>query len=649
MLHKNHSHLKQRFDFSEFWDGAPESVDGLSTWGGGFRGRPALANDLMPAVRLSCKGIDPRRITKIRSCLRSLWRFMDDYEKWCTTEPNSNFSTHIERLEDINTRLLLFWKLPAPSGEWAVVSRNTYIPVTALIKLARNQQALPEIIIPIHQREDLINRREIPDENVGKQLVRALIKRAKDVFNRWDRADALAAHGRNLLGMERTIRYGKFTLIVDGGVTEADLHATYRAAVAKNNNLPISKPEFLSLWGFANQKPSWWPTYSTGHPEAGHEVPFLDLPHGLYPSSGETAALMLLFMARTGWNQSTVENLDISADEKWFKQYQSKYLYLFAYKHRAGDWMDTVSHVRRPTMPYQIVRRLQARTAVLRDAVKTNPALCNNAVIARYSPWIYWDNVSKLSTSIGALPSNGTLRAVLKAAIRDSNASSTIQIPEALAPSDLRDIFIGAAYMQDLSVFIAQLAAGHKSLKMTFDYLRRRAWRAESEACKNALFTALVDQIETHRKIDLTLLRAQMDGIEVTEDMVANLELYRNHMTYSGVACTDPTHPPAFIDGSNPRDGTMPCAQQHQCVLCPKGRVFNESLPLLARRYAELVWLEENMPMEVLAETTIPYELKVTQATLTQWPSTEVQTNLAHWTQLIQTGVHRPIRFSGEM
>lgn len=648
--HKEHSFLAQRFDFSELWDGAPEAIDGFGSWRGSFRGRPALAEDLMPAVQLSCKGKKPERITRIRTYLRSLWRFIDDYEKWCATEPDGNFSTKIEQLEDIDAHLLLSWKLPAPSEEWEVVSRNTYIPVTALIKLARNYRELPRIIIPAFPKSDPINRREIPNEKVGRQLVRALAKRAKDILNRWDRADMLAAQGRNMLGIELIKKKGKFTLVVDGGVTEADLHATYRAAVADNGNMPLSGREFLSLWGIvSNVRPTWWPTYPTGHPEAGRKVSFYDLTHGLYPSGSDVAALMLLFMARTGWNQSTVENLDISADENWFKQYQSKYLYLFAYKPRAGDWMDTVSHVRARTMPYQIVRCLQARTNPLRDVVNINPALCNNAVIARRSPWISWDMKFTVSKPIWVEPANKTLRKILNEVVRDSNATSVIQIPEAIAPSDLRDIFIGAAYMQDFSLVLAQLAAGHKSPKTTFSYLRRRAWRAESEVRKNALFTVLIDQIETHRRIDLTLLRAQLDGIQITEEMVTNLERYREYMTYSGVACADPTHPPTFIDGSNPRDGTMMCTQQHQCVLCPKGRVFNDSLPLLARRCAELVWLEENLPMEVVVETTIPYELKVTRATLTQWPLTKVEAQLAHWTQLIQTGDHRPVRFSGEM
>lgn len=648
--HKDYSYLDKLFDFSELWDGAPETR-AHGNWNGGFRGRPALADEFMPAVQMTCKGDKPLRIDDYQSAMRTFWRFLDNYERWCATGPSGDFTSQIEHVEDIDTQLLLLWKLPAPSGEWAGVGRSTYIEVTRLIKRARQLRGLPNLIIPAYPRSEIINRREIPNEKVGRQLVRALVKRGRSIFDRWERADALAAQGRNLLGVgHKKGKKGVLTLVVDGGVTEADLHATYRAAVAANNHLPLSQQEFLGVLGFSKSMLAWWPSYLEGHPEAGKKISANDLSRGIYPDAGDIAVLMLLFIARTGWNQSTVENLDIGADENWIRQYQSNYLYLFSYKERAQEWQDTVSHVRSRTMPYQIVGRVLARTAVLRDVMQATPTLCENAVIACRSPWVYCNFGIGRSTPIAVEPTDVTLRNMLKAVIRESNATNAIQIPEALAPSDLRDIYIGAAYrLHDYSLAVAQIAAGHKHPSTTFNYLRRRAWRAESESSKNALFTALIDHIETHRKIDLTRLRAEMDGIEVTEEMVANLERYRRYMTYSGVACSDPTHPPAFIDGGNPRDGTVPCAQQHQCVLCPKGRVFNDSLPHLARRCAELFWLEENLPLEAFAETTLPYERKVMQATLTQWPHTAVEAQLTHWTQCIQTGGHRVVRFSGEM
>jgi hypothetical protein len=659
--HKDSLKLNLGIDFSEFWDGAPKIYKGTGSynWSGSFQGRPELANSLIPSIQ---KIITGKKLPKIRGFLtplRNFYRFLDAYENWCKASEICTYSTQIRRLEDIDTHLLQMWKTPSPNGEWKRVERDAYILICMTIKNAIQCAQLPPLIIPLYPRPPYINLKEIPDEKIGKLVVRVLASAARKIFDRWERADSLAASGRNLLSLNKqrpikpdgTPGVGKHTLVVEGGVNEADLHTTYRAAVLANGNLPLSEKEFLRKFvASSTQKPKWWPQYPSEHPLSNTTFSLKDLRHGLYPESHDMAILLLLFMARSAWNQATVEELDISEENKWCKQYTDKLIWLFSYKPRSNAYQDTVSLVRNCTMPYQIIRQLLTRTAPLRQAMAADYSLCDNPELGQRSPWLFVANYSKnakIYAGFGKSRGNDLVR-TLREEIRAHNRANLDQIPESLTPSDLRDIFAGTIFQQEFSLLQVQLALGHKSIATTFLYLRRKAWRAESEQKKNTLLVALIDQIETHKVIDLTLLHAQMDGINVTREMIDKLERYRKYMTYSGIACSDPTHPPAFIDGTNPRDGTVSCAQQHLCVLCPKGRVFNDSLPFLARRFAELVWLRDSLPFEVFSESSLPAQLKVMTVTLTQWPSLDVEKYAAHWASLIETGQHLPIRFTGE-
>lgn len=658
--HEDFEHLKIEVDFGELWEGAPnqKSRSTAYNWGGGFRGRPLLADQIMPTIRSITQSEKRRALTNLLSNFRKFFRFLDAYERWADSQKNNIFPVRVDGLEAITVHHLQLWKTPSPGGEWQQVNWNSYIRVTQCLREATVRLGLPTMIVPAMSRPLNSSQKENPGEVSGKLLVKLLAKEASAIFAHWERADQLAESGRNLIGMVRSPNSTKntTTLYAEGGIGEADLHTTYRAAVAENNNLPLNRIQFLAVLGYGTGKrehptPSWWPIYDDG-PNAGNAVQSIDLQSGLYPTAEQLLVLFLLFLARTGWNPSTAETLDITEDASWCKEYTEKFVWLFAYKPRSQDWQDTVSTKKQRTGAYQIIRRLLARTENLRRAMHKNPSLCSNYKIGQRSPWLYQRTNQHDDKAIRAGISETETRRVLKNLIVSHNArkeNSAKQIPESLCPSDLRDIFAAATFVNsNFSLFMTQMALGHKKSATVFNYLRRRAWRAESEQKKNALFVALIDQIETHRVIDLTLLRATMDGINVTQAMIDRLETYRRYRTYSGTGCSDPKHPPVYVDPGNPRDGTTPCAQGHLCAGCPKGRVFNDSLPLLARRQAELEWLRDTLPLEVFQDSSLADQLLVLTATLKQWPTKEVAKHVAHWLEQIVAGTHRPVRFSGE-
>ena len=659
--HKDYTHLKIEIDFSEFWNGAPEKK-GDARWGGAFRGRPLLADQIMPSIIALTHSAKPDAIKRILSSLRSFFRFLDAYEGWAEQQNVPSFTTKIELLEEITTHHLQMWKTTSLTGDWKQADFVNYAKVTAIIRNAARRFSLSQIIIPVYARKSAVDFNDVPDERVGKTLVKALAKEVNNIFKLWESSDALAKKGRNLCGVNRVPlmlnggESGYTTLIVEGGVTEADLHASYRAAVTANHDMPLDRLQFLKMFGYGDgfkewSTPIWWPRYGPNHPDSGKQVSFLDLQAGLYPTADQVAVLYLLFLARTGWNPSTTNMLDISEEDRWCKSYTEKYIWLFAFKNRSNAWQDTISSTNQRTGPFQIIMRLMARTEKLRKAIEDDPSLCSNIMIARRSPWIYQrtnqSNKAPVQVEIPSDQQSKILRNVIKA-FNDAQADNK-HISSKIKPTDLRDIFAAATLVNsNFSLFLTQLALGHKRAATTFAYLRRKAWRQESEKRKNEMFIELIDQIEIHRVVDLTLLRAKMDGVVVTEEMLERLEKYRGYRTYVGMGCSDPTNPPTFVDPANPRDGSTLCAQGHLCAGCPQGRVFNDSLPRLARRFAELEWLQGSLPLEVFQDSSLADQLTMIRTTIKQWKYKEVENHLAVWKARIASGEHVPIRFSGE-
>jgi hypothetical protein len=385
----------------------------------------------------------------------------------------------------------------------------------------------------------------------------------------------------------------------------------------------------------------------------GQKVRFVDLQSGLYPTVEQVSVLFLVFLARTGWNQSTAEMINIIDKSLWCKSYTEKYIWLYSFKPRSNNWQDTVSITNHKTGAYQIIEKLLQRTEGLRRIIKSDPDSCTNHKITERSAWLY-QRTSQCSNTkpIQVEFSSTQLSDVLLKLIKNHNAKVSSDgdlIPEGIVVSDLRDIFSAVTFVNsNFSLYLTQLALGHKSPTTTFNYLRRRAWRIESENKKNAMFVVLIDQIETHRIIDLTQLRAKMDGVDINAEQLERLEKYRKYRTYSGTGCSDPKNPPAHIDPTNPRDGSTYCSQGHLCPGCPKARVFSDSLVYLARRLAELEWLRDTLPLEVFHDSSLSDQYIVLSATLKQWPKEDVSFQVQYWTAQIANGLHRPIRFSGE-
>lgn len=528
------------------------------------------------------------------------------------------------------------------SEQYSPAHPEVYRVVSSIIQNSLNNLGLPPIFWPVSRNRPGVTRKDTPSIEQGIRLVRILTGEAHKIWKRWERADSLAELGRVLSSDFLRCK-------LNFPVTEADMHASYRDLIQRSGDpLPSFKDfcQFIGLkMGWMPTK--WWPRHAVGHERAGAPINLVnDLLPGLYPSAGDLHCLSSLLMARSGWNAVTTFALDCSDPERWFRSYGEGVVWMFSYKERGGNWQDTVSPENHAGHSYQIIKKLLERNAKLKHLITIDSSKCELSEIALRSPWVAATN----SKNIIVLDqhSMSQVRDYLKLLVDKYNQGkpTTDKLP-IFRPSDFRDVFAEAVHRGgNYSILLTQISLGHKSLATTRRYLRSIAWRRESEEKLNYLMTELFDQIQVHRKIDLTVLRARADGVEVTQEQLNRLESYRKNTTYSGLNCSDPNNPPEWIDPRNPRDGSTVCSQGHRCATCPKGRVFEESLPYIARYAIELEWKRKSFGDVRWYQSTDCLDFEVYTETLKQWPANKVEFYLEFWREKIRSGEHRVLIYS---
>lgn len=631
-LHKDYLSTNIGVDFSELWLGAtaPKSGNGQN-WIGGFRGRPRLADDLWDVIRATAARRRPQAMNGMLHELRSFWRFLDSFEATLLKQGIENIE-FVNRVEQIQTLHGERWLRPL-KNEWPAARPEKYRAISAIIQESLHAGGWPPMYWAYAPNPDRVSRKDIPSKEQGIALVRLLTKQTHAIWKRWAEADAMAEIGRNILGLT-SHELSKLT------VTEADIHTTYRAVIRQTGDPTPILDKMTDLIGTTRYRPSWWPTHPVGHSRAGVKINLEnDILPGLYATGEDLYCLSSLFMVLSGWNPGTLFAMDCSSDASWFRTYGEGLVWLHSYKARSGSWQDTISPEGHAAHCYQIVLRLIDRSRPLREKLAKDPKLCDLPEIAERSPWISAQDSKKIRV-LGS-HSNSQLLQYLAKISRELGANYSATGYPLFKTSDLRDVFAEAVHRGgNYSIFITQMALGHKSLYTTRRYLRSLAWRKESEGKLNELMSSFFSQIEVHRLIDFSLLRAKMDGVNVTAEQITRLELYRKNRTYSGLGCSDPTAPPNWIDPLNPLDGEQRCVQGHRCPSCPNGKVFKDSLSQLAKCTAELEWKQKEFGDIRWYQSTDSLDLEVFRATLQQWPDEQVENELAQWRKKINDGEH---------
>lgn len=644
-------------DFSELWIGATDEKPGASDWKGGFRGRPALAQELWPDLQDALHGKKPKAFNSAISALRNFWRFLEAYE--CR-----GFAPIVE-VADITSGLAVLWLNPIDEGWNPCNSSSNFDQVGRLVRRARERLQLQNAWVWISfPRNRTPVAKDLPSDAQVRASMVLLKQTAYAIYRRWEHADAMAATGRNLLDVPRNMRSsnavpGRIRKAFDFDTTEADAHATFRAMIVKSGNpLPSRREFFKSLGLQGDDYPRWWPKHDKNHPSSGQVVRYETLIAGLYPTQDDIDCLSLLCMARSGWNPATVYAIDISTSN-WATVHGeagSPLWLIQAFKERAKAWQWTLSPERLSTGFHFIVSALIRRTLPLRTLIEHNRNLCNTPSIAFRSPWV---SVTRCSESEQRVTTRNETNAggcllYWKQLVREYNecAAPGKLITASISPSDWRDIYASRVFQDSrYSWVLVQWALGHKHMASTRHYLRRLLWRRYSEKKLHDLQILLIDGIEAHARVDATILRAQIDlGCDPSSADLARLETHRRvvrerELSYSGYGCLDRYHPPKEIDPSNPHDGSSPCGRGDRCPSCPLAQAIDARH--MAKRLAELSWLSRQVNATIWLESHYAADLEVLRSDLKQWPAEEINGLVSYWESEIQAGRHKVIRFGG--
>jgi hypothetical protein len=525
--------------------------------------------------------------------------------------------------------------------------------------------------------------KDLPTEEEARAAFHLLAGQAKEIFKRWKRSDELAEQGRNLLEMPRRQR-GKDGRMLHFLVSEADIHATYRAIIRHiGDPLPTGR-QISELFGLVKEKgvPSWWT-------RAGFNLD--DAQYGLYPSPSDLYCLSQLFMARTGWNPSTVYSLDISS-ELWARPHgrpENDIWIIESWKERSKDWQTTLCRGRVKTGPLQIVRALINRTAPLRELIEVAPHRLSIdcqveedghlfSALTQMTPWLAagnnkfsgrivslnraqpneaarWFRQQVAAHNVGiekrnseACQPNTTVPKANEHVIDEGSTFSreqsvaiacrrSVTIPITFVPSDWRDVFATQVFQESrYSMVMVQWALGHRHLTSTRHYLRNRLWRQFSEKRLLQAQEVLFEELGAGR-CDPTILHARLElGVVPDEEQLSRLEQYRMKATPAGYACSTPHTPPREIDPGNPLDGKTPCRAGTRCPGCPRGYAFDAKRMVL--RMIELEKIRASVSVVTWAESQLSSDLDQLMIDLGQWTAEEVEQHRVFWEEEFRSG-----------
>jgi len=630
--HPDYPHVK--IDFSEFSTGAAEANTkvGKKKWNGAFRGRPALIDALIPEIQTRYSMKSPQIIVSIQGDLRTLWRFLDSWEQ--------QTGTRIDHLLDIGDLHGAAWVRQNPPPR-----RGPYQTAARLLNDARNRaQVAPVLWETLPGKIPRVT--DMPDPTRIKLLYHELKRRAFAIFRRWKEADECAAKGKSLVGVKRLGCQAP-------RITIEDAHATYRDIIQLTGNpAPNAKVvgEILGLT-FRKTMPRRWPSIAL-------------LQAGLYPTRGDVQVLFHLFLLQTGWNPQTTLDIDVS-DDRWATDHTSgpSLKVLQSLKNRNHATQFFLSLAKPTTSPYRIVTALLGRTESLRSAITPERSLSPR--VASRSPWIYTNSrdstkyISPLDYSFGQGNSQQRFLRLIAREHNDSvmqakertspdgmqdSADSPNLIPEDLKATDLRDAYIGHVYLRSgHNWLIAMFAAGHKSIRSLKNYLNHRSYRMASEKQVGTFQGHLWQEIEQHRIVDPAILHTLCRQGQISQEQ-RDRWLSHEDRTYVGMGCRDFLNPPREIAPDH-RSGEG-CRIQ-RCTLCKLGLLFSDSMPFLARRREELIWLREQIPTPTWVLSSFPEEEDSLILSLQNFSTEDVNTQRLYWRTEIVAGRHIPLSFEG--
>ncbi|MFL9881357.1 hypothetical protein PQR63_23370 [Herbaspirillum rhizosphaerae] len=423
------------------------------------------------------------------------------------------------------------------------------------------------------------------------------------------------------------------------------------------------------------------------------------------PTKHEVVYLFAIFILNTGWNPQVAVDIDVDTCDKDgaplsiipHPQSDAHSIVLSKKARARNSIQSAISNNGRQLSPHNILLSLIRQTTPLRNRLKQKreelarniasiSPLTNserdtlNAAISGItafinSPWIYEILASPkgtFGTSAGKtntfLPEIGRLQQAANIKISNTNAKSRTgpvfqyaaqcinsklsetetKVSENISLTDLRDAFISWRYEKSgYSWMDAMLAAGHGNIESLRAYLRKKQHRAFSQKefsrVTGHMWDAITAQDSPHNREDLTLvIAAKVAG--ASAEQIARWQAGKDR-TYVGAGCINISSPPRHIS-PNHTDGTL-CRIQ-RCTLCPENAIlFHDSHVHLAKRIAELRYLQCNMSITSWLASDYPIEMEKTWEALAAYDSDQVSRYVKEWELAIAEKRHFPLIMDG--
>lgn len=598
-------------DLSEFALGSRRSKRGAS-----YSGRPHFASEVVALFN----AVNPPKgkAKEIRAALRQLFRYLDRRTR---RHPDEVVATSADVKDAHGVEL----------RKWLAGSGATFRRIKSTLNLMRSLNGHRPLFWPSRRRHRFTSGSAL-EEEAARRLYHVLKNDARAIKAMFADGSLLASRGKDPRGLARGWETPEnhawmVERLVQHGVFDHQGIADHRAAGLVTEPGPsylapgMKQRDLRSLVGTLR----WF-----------------------VPSRSDTGVFLWLFLLKTGWNLSTACGIDVLDPAGWYQPHPQMDLLvvIHAFKRRADRHQFAISMTRSPWHPYQIVRFMIERTKPLRDRVLADlrearrraaddPSPKLRAEIQRLerlsrTPWLFASRGS--AGPVSGFTVNGRNRGLLEvarlAAQRDGLTEGYSEL-FSVVTKDARHAWIRHAYVHsNYHLLITCFAGGHKSLQSTRHYIQSRRYRAHSEAEIRKVHEALFSEIECGRVVDPTRLSLLVERGKITSEQERRLSNYRQR-TRVGMGCLDPRSPPKQIDPDHP-EGAI-CRVQ-RCTGCQHGVVFPESMPPLARRFAELLQLKRTMPVASWIGSSLADEYESIEQTLVHFDTDQVETEVAAWT-----------------
>lgn len=627
----------------------------VGTWKGAYTGRPNLIAELAPAIQASVYRLTNGGAVGYEASLRAWWRLFEAFEN--TKLANGQHPPQIESVANLNE---LHGAFAYQNG----LTKEAFTRLIVIINNTRRLMKLPVLFwqIPVRAHRE----RKLVSDDQAKEIKIALKQDWERVRKTWARNDSIREEAAR-----RASGQSDHVLDKEGEHLLRNWQHYQRIQHKTGRMIPTGE----QLLDGKNSHVQW-----------KHGLEHLLMRSILFPTVEEADIAFYLALLNSGWNPSTLVNLDAESpflvthhpkdhgQLVLFSEPQDEDATLQASKARAkGKMQFCTGLVKHASSPPAIVAAFQKRAASLRELLKQqyaeaveNLAQMQNShadektIEAQYlrtqqlrqgyrCVWLYVDNRGKINWLDWRNTNRYTQRgsknivsylSLLLDRLNAKRAAHGLPLIAHVTPSDFRDIYARWVYKQSRgSILAVMLALGHSTVASTVNYLENNLFSAENDAHALRFMTRLIEELRQGR-IDLTILAQIVRHGPLTPEMEARLAEYRKLMkSRIGIGCADPRHPPEAV-APNHVAGRL-CGT-HRCLKdCPNAKFLPESSDGIAMRVEELMAMHERLPRETWLHGGFDKELESGEYLLdTLYPTDVVLSAREKWLKHIASGEH---------